>query len=130
MNRLMRMLFLTPVYQGMRRRYHLYMQQGCTVLTAFLTTLALPLCWIFLRLESPSWQSVIQHRTYWFPQISPNRPRLGDGLRYLLQGLWLLLIRPQSDHDKKRQPVAAGKGWVKKQKTGIYQLVGECAAAL
>lgn len=124
MNRLMRMLFLTPVYQGMRRRYHLYMQQGCTVITAFLTTLALPLCWIFLRLESPSWQSVIRNRTYWFPQISPNRPRLGDGLRYLLQGLWLLFIRQQSDHDKKRQPAAVGKGWVKNKRQGYISWLG------
>lgn len=124
MNRLIRMLFQTPIYQAMRRRYHLYMQQGCTVLTAVLTTMALPLCWIFLRLESPSWQYVIQHRTYWFPQISPNRPRLGDGLRYLLQGLWLLLIRPQSDHDKQRQPAAVGKKWVKEKKQGYISWLG------
>lgn len=124
MNRLMRMLFLTPVYQGMRRRYHHYMQQGCTVLTAFLTTLIVPLCWVFLRLESPSWQSVIQHRTYWFPQISPNRPRLGDSLRYLLQGIWLLLTRPASLHEKRRQPVAASKGWVKNKRQGYISWLG------
>ncbi|CNC70945.1 cellulose synthase catalytic subunit [Yersinia frederiksenii] len=124
MNRLMRMLFLTPVYQGMRRRYHHYMQQGCTVLRAFLTTLIVPLCWVFLRLESPSWQSVIQHRTYWFPQISPNRPRLGDSLRYLLQGIWLLLTRPASLHEKRRQPVAASKGWVKNKRQGYISWLG------
>lgn len=123
MNRLMRMLFIPPIYQGMRRRYHHYMQQGCTVLTALLTTLALPLCWIFLRLESPCWQQVIQHRTYWFPQISPHRPRLGDGLRYLLQGLWLLLVRPQSNREKPRQ-AAAGKGWVKNRRRGYISWLG------
>ncbi|CNI37281.1 UDP-forming cellulose synthase catalytic subunit [Yersinia vastinensis] len=128
MNRLMRMLFLTPVYQGMRRRYHHYMQQGCTVLTAFLTTLALPLCWVFLRLESPSWQYVIQNRTYWFPQISPLRPRLGDGLRYLLQGLWLLLIHPESRHEKKRQPAAVGKGWVKSKRQRYISWLGSAPA--
>lgn len=124
MNRLMRMLFLTPVYQGMRRRYHQYMQQGCTVFTAFLTTVAVPLCWVFLRLESPSWQSVIQHRTYWFPQISPHRPRLGDGLRYLLQGIWLLLTRPASVHEKRRRPAAASKGWVKNKRQGYISWLG------
>ncbi|MGP2541141.1 UDP-forming cellulose synthase catalytic subunit [Yersinia sp. 2541 StPb PI] len=124
MNYLMRMLFLTPVYQGMRRRYHLYMQQGCTVLTAFLTTLALPLCWIFLRLESPSWQRVIQNRTYWFPQISPIRPRLGDGLRYLLQGLWLLLTYPESRNEKRHQPAAVGKKWVKHTRQGYIRWLG------
>lgn len=123
MNRLMRMLFLTPVYQGMRRRYHQYMQQGCTVFTAFLTTVAVPLCWVFLRLESPSWQSVIQHRTYWFPQISPHRPRLGDSLRYLLQGIWLLLTRPASVHEKRRRP-AASKGWVKNKRQGYISWLG------
>lgn len=124
MNSLIRVLFLTPVYQGMRRRYHLYMQQGCTVLTAFLTTLALPLCWIFLRLESPSWQRVIQNRTYWFPQISPIRPRLGDGLRYLLQGLWLLLTYPESRNEKRHQPAAAGKKWVKHKRQGYIRWLG------
>lgn len=124
MNSLIRILFLTPVYQGMRRRYHLYMQQGCTVLTAFLTTLALPLCWIFLRLESPSWQRVIQNRTYWFPQISPIRPRLGDGLRYLLQGLWLLLTYPESRNEKRLQPAAAGKKWVKHKRQGYIRWLG------
>lgn len=124
MNSLIRVLFLTPVYQGMRRRYHLYMQQGCTVLTAFLTTLALPLCWIFLRFESPSWQRVIQNRTYWFPQISPTRPRLGDGLRYLLQGLWLLLTYPESRDEKRHQPAAAGKKWVKHKRQGYIRWLG------
>ena len=124
MNSLIRVLFLTPVYQGMRRRYHLYMQQGCTVLTAFLTTLALPLCWIFLRFESPSWQRVIQNRTYWFPQISPIRPRLGDGLRYLLQGLWLLLTYPESRNEKRHQPAAAGKKWVKHKRQGYIRWLG------
>ncbi|MEY4923266.1 MAG: cellulose synthase catalytic subunit UDP-forming, partial [Pseudomonadota bacterium] len=124
MSRLMQMLFPDSVYQGMRRRYHQYMQQGCIVLTAFFTTLALPLCWIFLRLESPSWQSVIQHRAYWFPQISPNRPRFGDGARYLLQGLWLLLIYPEQRHEKKRPSVLVGKGWVKNKRQGYIRWLG------
>ncbi|EEQ18942.1 Cellulose synthase catalytic subunit [UDP-forming] [Yersinia intermedia ATCC 29909] len=100
------------------------MQQGCTVLTAFLTTLALPLCWIFLRFESPSWQRVIQNRTYWFPQISPTRPRLGDGLRYLLQGLWLLLTYPESRDEKRHQPATAGKKWVKHKRQGYIRWLG------
>lgn len=49
--------------------------------------------WLLLRFESPAWQRVRTGRAYWFPHLSAERPRPADALRYLLQGLWLLLFR-------------------------------------
>lgn len=76
---------------------------------------------VFLRLESPSWQNVIQHRTYWFPHIASRRPRLADGLRYLLQGIWLLLVRPDSADSEKPKPVSKTPGWLGTQKQRYRQ---------
>ncbi|AKA38814.1 UDP-forming cellulose synthase catalytic subunit [Yersinia ruckeri] len=121
MSLLMRGLFMPPVSQGLQRHYNQYLNQGCTVLTAFLNTLAVALGWFFLRLESPSWQNVIQHRTYWFPHIASRRPRLADGLRYLLQGIWLLLVRPDSADSEKPKPVSKTPGWLRTQKQRYRQ---------
>lgn len=49
--------------------------------------------WLLLRFESPARQRVRAGRAYWFPHLSADRPRPADALRYLLQGLWLLLFR-------------------------------------
>lgn len=64
-----------------------------TRLTAMLATFVHLISWIFLRLESPAWQQVKQHRQQWFPQVSSQHLNFFDALRYLLQSSWLLLIR-------------------------------------
>ena len=49
---------------------------------------------LVLRLEGPAWQRLLAEHRYLFPHLV-NRPmKAGDPLRYLLQGLWLLLVRP------------------------------------
>ncbi|ANI30543.1 cellulose synthase [Yersinia entomophaga] len=116
MSLLIRGLFMPPVYQRLQHRYNHYLDQGCTILTAFLTTFAVALGWLFLRLESPSWQNVIQNRRYWFPHIANRRPRLADAVRYLLQGLWLVLTRSSQPREKKPKPVDMAPGWVRTKK--------------
>ncbi|EEQ00183.1 Cellulose synthase catalytic subunit [UDP-forming] [Yersinia ruckeri ATCC 29473] len=64
---------------------------------------------------------MIQHRTYWFPHIAARRPRLADGLRYLLQGIWLLLVRPDSADSEKPKPVSKTPGWLRTQKQRYRQ---------
>ncbi|WP_375056616.1 UDP-forming cellulose synthase catalytic subunit [Zobellella sp. DQSA1] len=75
-------------------RYRGYRERGSSSVAALLCCGWGVLAWLFLRLESPWWQRVRAHRNYWFPHISPERPRIGDSLRYLLQSLWLLLVYP------------------------------------
>lgn len=65
------------------------------MLAASLCSLGMALAWIFLRLESPAWQALRAQASTLYPQLSVDRPKPADGLRYLLQSLWLLLFYPQ-----------------------------------
>lgn len=89
----MHLLLMPPVYQAGQARYRRYRRNGSSSLTALVTTLLVACCWVCLRLESPAWQRLRAARAYWFPHISPLRPRLADGLRYLVQALWLMVFR-------------------------------------
>ncbi|HEJ9095926.1 TPA: UDP-forming cellulose synthase catalytic subunit [Serratia odorifera] len=93
MSRVMSLLLMPPAHVAVQRRYRTYRRNGSSVLTAFFTTLLVACGWVFLRFESPAWQRIRAGRSYWFPHISPLRPRLADGLRYLVQALWLLMFR-------------------------------------
>jgi cellulose synthase (UDP-forming) len=55
--------------------------------------LLVALGWVFLRLESPIWRRIRLYRRILFPHISVTRPRPLDGIRYLLQGIWLVLTK-------------------------------------
>ena len=63
-------------------------------LKAVVLTAARLLPWLVLRLESPAWRAALRDRHIWYPHINSSRPRPGDPLRYVLQTLWLLLVRP------------------------------------
>ncbi|PPL17613.1 UDP-forming cellulose synthase catalytic subunit [Oceanisphaera arctica] len=79
---------------ALEQRYRGYRRQGSSVAAAGLCCAGLILAWSLFRLESPGWQALRSQVRYWFPHLSPERPRLGDGLRYLLQTSWLLLTCP------------------------------------
>lgn len=93
MSRVLSLLLVPPVRQAVQMRYRGYRRNGASALTAFFATLLVALGWLLLRFESPAWQRVRAGRAYWFPHLSADRPRPADALRYLLQGLWLLLFR-------------------------------------
>lgn len=92
MNRVMGWLLVPPVYQRMQGCYRSYRRAGSSAFSAFFTTLLVVLGWVLLRFESPAWQQIRTARTYWFPHISPYRPRPADIVRYFLQVVWLLII--------------------------------------
>ncbi len=93
MSRVMSLLLVPPVQQAVQTRYRAYRRHGSSAFTAFFTTLLVALGWIFLRFESPGWQRLRAGRAYWFPHLSFSRPRPADVLRYLVQGVWLLVFR-------------------------------------
>ncbi|WP_431224238.1 UDP-forming cellulose synthase catalytic subunit [Serratia sp. L9] len=93
MSRVLNLLLVPPVHRVVQARYRAYRRAGASAFTAFLTTLMVALGWLLLRLESPAWQKVNDGRSYWFPHISPNRPRPADLVRYFLQVIWLLVTR-------------------------------------
>jgi cellulose synthase (UDP-forming) len=92
MNTLLRLFLMPSATWGLQQRYRAYRRQGASRAASVLMSGMIALCWMFLRLESASWRRVRYRRRQWFPHISPVRPRLLDGLRYLLQGVWLLLV--------------------------------------
>lgn len=48
---------------------------------------------VFLRLESPAWQLFRKRWGPWFQHLRTQPYRRSDPLRYVLQALWLLLVR-------------------------------------
>lgn len=94
MSLLLRAFLLPPVTERIQQRYCGYRSNGASALAAWLMTVQVILCWMFLRLESPAWQQVRENRQQWFPHISASRPRPLDGLRYLVQGIWLVVVMP------------------------------------
>ncbi len=75
-------------YTRLRQRH------GCTPPLALLLASLCALAWMCLRLESAQWRNLLQHPQRWYPQLADKPPRLGDPLRYLVQSLWLLLVKP------------------------------------
>lgn len=92
MSNFLHLVLVKSAYQTIERRYQNYRQHGFSHVTAFISTLFIALAWLFLRLESSGWRWIRRNRRHWFPHLSPQHPRPGDFLRYLIQGLWLLLV--------------------------------------
>ncbi|QTF10457.1 UDP-forming cellulose synthase catalytic subunit [Brenneria izadpanahii] len=93
MKQILRVFLAPSAYQAARKRYAGYRGQGACAVAAFLTTLLTILGWTFLTLESDSWKQIRQAHGYWFPHISSRSPRPADLLRYLTQGIWLLIVK-------------------------------------
>jgi cellulose synthase (UDP-forming) len=72
---------------------YLRREQNCTRLTAFILAVIQALGWIFLRLESPNWKALREQRRRLYPHLADKRSTIGDPLRYVVQTLWLLLVR-------------------------------------
>ncbi|MCO7622811.1 UDP-forming cellulose synthase catalytic subunit [Pseudomonas guariconensis] len=86
--------------------YHYYSHLGAARLTALVFTLGTWLAFLLLRLESPAWQALLADRRRLFPQVAGKPPTLGDPLRLLIQGAWLLIRHePQP-----RKPSALARG--------------------
>ncbi|HFV9295700.1 TPA: hypothetical protein ACIAIE_005628, partial [Serratia fonticola] len=81
MSRVLSLLLVPPVHRAVQQRYRAYRHAGVPAFTAGLTTLMVAIGWLLLRFESPGWQKVQAGQSYWFPHISPHRPRPADALR-------------------------------------------------
>jgi cellulose synthase (UDP-forming) len=85
-------------YLQLRRRY------DCYPPTAFMLASFTALAWLFLRLESPVWQRLIEQRQRWYPHLASKTPSAGDPLRIMLQSLWLLVARPWPQFRRRSSP--------------------------
>lgn len=73
-------------------------ERGLGRLSALFLACCTLLVWCLLRLEQPGWQRILNNRQYWFPQTLADQPRQADPLRYLVQTVYLLLMREQPKH--------------------------------
>ncbi len=96
MSRLLNVLLVPPVISVLQSRYRHYRHHHASPVAAATMVFCIALSWLFLRFESPSWQRVSGQRARWYPQLSADRPKLADPLRYLLQSLWLMVIIPSN----------------------------------
>ncbi|WP_416410697.1 UDP-forming cellulose synthase catalytic subunit [Pantoea sp. App145] len=96
----LRWLLVPQAWQALQQRAQSARQHGASWPTIILHLMWCVLAWSLLRLETPGWQRILQQRQRYYPQISPQRPRPLDFLRYLLQSLWLLLVLPLDDNPR------------------------------
>jgi cellulose synthase (UDP-forming) len=96
----LRWLLIPQAWQALQQRARQARRHGAPWPTIVLHLTWCILAWSLLRLETPGWQRILQHRQRYYPQISQQRPRPLDPLRYLLQSLWLLLILPLDDSER------------------------------
>lgn len=122
MSTVLNLLLVPPAYSAIRQRYRDYLKQGATLFTAGMGTLLSVLACAFLRLESPSWQRIRGQSAFWFPHISPQRPRPADPLRYLAQGLWLLVVRNGQIPAARRNLFSALPRWRQRYLNMMQQL--------
>ena len=89
-------------YRRLRHRH------GCSAVAALLLSMINLLAWLVLRLESHAWRALLDERQRWYPHLADKRPSPGDPLRYAVQTLWLLMIRPAAPvHSPHRRWLAA-----------------------
>ncbi|WP_075182483.1 UDP-forming cellulose synthase catalytic subunit [Pantoea sp. 1.19] len=93
----LRWLLIPPVWQTLRARWQGWRRHGASPLAAGLQMVWLLLGWTLLRFESPAWRAIRDDRRRLYPQISPDRPRPLDAIRFLSQTLGLLLFLPRDD---------------------------------
>ncbi|MBB1202157.1 UDP-forming cellulose synthase catalytic subunit [Enterobacteriaceae bacterium 89] len=87
-------LLLAPAAGArLRARYQDYRQHKASRTGATFGCFWVALAWLFLPLELPRWQYIRANHAVFFPHIDAHRPRPLDPLRYLLQSLWLLVMR-------------------------------------
>lgn len=93
---------MNSLYARLSKQYKTYRDNGTSPLAAIVTIFWGALAWCLFPLESPNWQKIRANRLNWYPQIAPNKPRIGDILRYIIQSIWLILIvnenSPQKNH--------------------------------
>lgn len=92
------------MHKNLIERYKAYRRRGVSVFTATLSVFFIAFGWLFFTMKSPCWRWVYANRRRWFKSILIKSPRPADPIRYLLQGLWLLLIVQEAtpQHFKKR----------------------------
>ncbi|MFT9257026.1 MAG: UDP-forming cellulose synthase catalytic subunit [Acetobacter sp.] len=90
-------LFLAPSFQAcLLSRQSEWKRQGLSSWGTGGRTILFVIAWLFLRLESSACQAVFRNRQSLYPQICTRPVRVFDSVRYVLQTLWLALVRSDS----------------------------------
>ncbi|MBB3141017.1 UDP-forming cellulose synthase catalytic subunit [Halomonas organivorans] len=114
MSPLLRRNLMRPLSHHYRALRH---KRGAGPLTASLLTLLWLLGWGLLRFESPAWQGLFASHGHAFRHLHRRRPGLADPLRYLIQIVWLAVLRPRrcrpqpAEAARSRAPSWAKQAW-------------------
>jgi len=102
-------LLLKPrALSGLRRHYRdLRQRRGAGPVTAWLYCALWLLGWTLLRLEGPAWQWLLRRLAPTLRPLQRRRPGIADPLRYLIQFLWLILLRPRQPRPRTAEHDAA-----------------------
>lgn len=91
----MTLLLRRSLMKPLSRYYRaLRIKRGAGPLTAALLTLCWLLGWALWRFESPAWRELFTRHGHAFRHLRRRRPGLADPLRYLIQIVWLAMLRP------------------------------------
>lgn len=83
------LLLLTIV----RARAAIWRMNGASRISAVINATALFLAWVFLPLEHPCWQGLLQSFHRYYPQLKPGCPQPLDFVRILIQTLFLAFVK-------------------------------------
>ncbi|UHL64435.1 UDP-forming cellulose synthase catalytic subunit [Paralcaligenes sp. KSB-10] len=90
----LQLLLTRPACHALAIRYkHFQQKRQASTPTAALLTLGYLLAYSLLRLDSPSWQAVLDPQHGGFAHLFRSRPKPADPLRYFIQSLWLICVR-------------------------------------
>ncbi|MGN0903017.1 MAG: hypothetical protein ACI4M9_07015, partial [Succinivibrio sp.] len=85
---------------GLYSKYKLWRFNGSSRLDCTVNIIALALLWAVLPLENKLFEKVRNNFYYYYPQIKPNRPRFFDPVRFIIQTIFLMIVR-QSNSSKR-----------------------------
>jgi cellulose synthase (UDP-forming) len=86
-------------FASIKDRYIIWRIHGSSVVACLVNLLFLCLAYLFIPLETSSFNKIRNNFYYYYPQIKKDNPRVFDPLRIIIQTLFLLFIR-QSPLDK------------------------------
>lgn len=95
-------------------------------LTAWVMYSSCALLWLVFALESPSWQRWLTQHGPSFAHLYQRAPRAGDPLRYVLQALAILILKPAAPNPVLQRSVTGTKQLVKGGQSLWEHAIGAC----
>ena len=94
----------------LQEQYLIYRLNGSGMAASLVALFCVQLMWWLLPLEKLRYRRIRRRFRYYYPQITPGKPRLFDPLRFLVQSCYLMLVAlPAPGNDRFREAAVARK---------------------